>query len=122
MKNNIFETVLIIGMGLIGSSIARAIKKNKISSKIYGLDTNKNVLEKCKELDLLSDSKNDIEDFPFQFDLVIICSPLGTYKEVFASLNSFVNKFTLVTDVGSTKFCVQEDFKNYCNKLYRYGE
>ena len=77
MKNNIFETVLIIGMGLIGSSIARAIKKNKISSKIYGLDTNKNVLEKCKELDLLSDSKNDIEDFPFQVDLVIICSPLG---------------------------------------------
>ena len=115
MKNNIFDTVLIIGIGLIGSSIARAIKKNKISSKIYGLDINKNVLEKCKELNILSDSKNDIKDFPFQFDLIIICSPLSSYKKIFASLNTFVNKFTLVTDVGSTKFCVQEDFKNHCD-------
>ena len=77
MKNNIFDTVLIIGIGLIGSSIARAIKKNKISSKIYGLDINKNVLEKCKEfgissVELGSNHKHDrsfdyLHEYKFQY-------------------------------------------------------
>ena len=49
------ERILIIGVGLIGSSIARAIKKYNISQEIYGLDSNENVLEKSAELQILSD-------------------------------------------------------------------
>ena len=45
MKKNKFKSVLIIGMGLIGSSISRAFKEKKISDKIYGLDSNIDVLD-----------------------------------------------------------------------------
>ena len=45
------------------------------------------------------------------FDLIIICSPLSTYKEIFSSLNQFVTQPTYVTDVGSTKVSVIQDFK-----------
>ena len=112
--NNSFNNILIIGMGLIGSSIARAIKKNKISSNVYGLDLDQEVLANCNRLGILTESKKDLEEYSFQFDLIIICSPLGTYKKIFSSLNKFVKQSTLITDVGSTKVSVIKDYKDCC--------
>ena len=110
-----YEKILIIGFGLIGSSIARSIKKYKISQEIYGLDINQNVLKKSSELQIVSESRKNIEDFSDQFDLIVICSPVGTYKDIFSSLDKFVKKQTLVTDVGSTKISVIDDFKKNCS-------
>ena len=112
MTNNLFNKILIIGVGLIGSSIARAIKEYSVSSNIYGIDKSEKVIAKCKQLDLLDDIKKNIDEFSFQFDLIIVASPLGTYKEIFLSLNNFINKDTLITDVGSAKVCVIKDFED----------
>ena len=112
MTNNLFNKVLIIGVGLIGSSIARAIKEYSVSSNIYGIDKSEKVIAKCKQLDLLDDIKKNIDEFSFQFDLIIVASPLGTYKEIFLTLNNFINKDTLITDVGSAKVCVIKDFED----------
>ena len=112
MVNIKFNSILIIGTGLIGSSLARAIKENKISKEIYGIDTNKDNLKKCKKLNLFSKSSDSLSSFFIQFDLIVICSPLSTYKKIFKNLNTYVNKDTLVTDVGSTKMSVIKDFKN----------
>ena len=118
MNNIIFDKILIIGVGLIGSSIARAIKKNNVSKKIYGLDISKENLKKCNELDIIDHSCEKIENFSFQFDIIVICSPLGTYQKIFKDLNTFITDDTIVTDVGSTKVNVIEDFKNNCNNRY----
>ena len=116
-----FDKILIIGVGLIGSSIARALKEKNPVSEIYGLDKSQEVLSKCKDLNILTDSKENIDDFSIQFDLIIICSPLSTYNEIFASINNFITKHTLITDVGSTKISVIEDFnKNYTNKFIEF--
>ena len=96
MAKFIFQKTLIIGVGLIGSSIARALREHDISSEIHGVDTSADVLAKCNNLNILSSGKNDLKDFSCQFDLIIICSPLSTYKNIFASLNNFVKKTTLV--------------------------
>jgi len=106
-----FDSVLIIGVGLIGSSLARAIREYDLAKKIYGLDTSRTNLAKCKELEILSKGADSLDSFSEQFDLVIICSPLSTYKSIFASLNSYIKQDTLVTDVGSTKMSVIRDFK-----------
>jgi len=105
-----FDSVLIIGMGLIGSSLSRALYKNQLANCIYGLEINQNFINKCVELNLVVQVENDINKFRNQFDLIIICSPLGSYKEIFSSLNQFISKPTLVTDVGSTKLSVVKDF------------
>ena len=97
MTNNIYKKILIIGVGLIGSSIARGIKKHNICSEIYGIDKNEEVISKCEELKILNDIKKNINEFSIQFDLIIICVPLNAYKEVFMSLCNYINKFTLVT-------------------------
>ena len=54
MADFLFHKSLIIGVGLIGSSIARALRKYKISSEIYGIDSNADVLEKCNHLNILT--------------------------------------------------------------------
>ena len=115
MTNFIFQKTLIIGVGLIGSSIARALREHGISLEIYGVDSSSDVLEKCNNLNILSSGKKDINDFSCQFDLIIICSPLSTYKKIFSSLNDFVKKSTLVTDVGSTKVSVIQDYQDTCS-------
>ena len=48
-----FNSVLIIGMGLIGSSISRAVIENQVTKNVYGLDSDDNVIKKCQELNLL---------------------------------------------------------------------
>ena len=110
-----FNSVLIIGMGLIGSSIARALYENNITSNIFGLDSNMDVIKKCLELDILLKGETDINNFSEQFDLIIICTPLNSYKNIFSYLNNYVSEDTLLTDVGSTKVSVIEDFNNHVN-------
>ena len=106
-----FKSILIIGVGLIGSSLARAIKEHDLSEDIYGIDSNLENLKKCEELKIVKKISDNINNFSNQFDLILICSPLNTYKNIFRDLNSFVIKDTLVTDVGSTKMSVINDFK-----------
>ncbi len=115
MTNFLFNNTLIVGVGLIGSAIARALRKHDISSEIHGIDDNPDVLEKCKDLNILTSGKKNLKNFNNQFDLIIICSPLSTYKTIFSSLNNFVKQPTLVTDVGSTKVSVIQDYKDFCN-------
>ena len=115
MTNFLFNRSLIIGVGLIGSSIARALRKHSISAEIHGIDSNNEVIAKCEDLNILTSSKKNIKHFSTQFDLIIICSPLSTYKKIFSSINNFITQPTLVTDVGSTKVSVIQDYKYTCN-------
>ena len=106
-----FNSVLIIGMGLIGSSISRALIENNVANNVYGLDSDDKVIKKCENLNLLIQGETDINKFKLQFDLIIICTPLSTYRDIFNSLKTFVKKATLITDVGSTKMSTIKDFK-----------
>ena len=72
MGNFIFQKTLIIGVGLIGSSIARAMREHNIAYEIHGMDTNVEVLKKCNELNILTSSKQNLNDFSDQFNLIII--------------------------------------------------
>ena len=111
MTNIRFNSILIIGIGLIGSSLARAIKENDIAKNIYGLDNSLNNLRKCDELMLLSRGESSLNNFSEQFDMVIICSPLSTYEKIFSDLNNYISQDTLITDVGSTKTSVIKNYK-----------
>ena len=110
MNNIKFNSVLIVGVGLIGSSLARAIRENNLAKNIYGLDNNLDNLQKCNHLQILSKGSTFLDSYSEQFDLILICSPLSTYKKIFEDLNSYITKDTLVTDVGSTKMSVIKDF------------
>ena len=113
-----FNSVLIVGMGLIGSSISRALIEKDVANNVYGLDCNDNVIKKCQNLNLLTQGETDLKKFDIQFDLIVICTPLSSYKNIFTSLTEFVSKPTLVTDVGSTKMSTIKDFTNVVSNKY----
>ena len=105
------RSVLIIGMGLIGSSIARAITEKKLAENIFAVDPKQEVVNKCIELNLVKEIKKNLDEYNQQFDLIFICTPLSKYNDIFFNLNKYVNQNTLLTDVGSTKISVIADFK-----------
>ena len=113
-----YNSVLIIGMGLIGSSISRALVEHNVANSVYGLDTDDKIIKKCQELNLLVQGELSLKKFDLQFDLIIVCTPLSSYKKIFSSLSDFVSQPTLITDVGSTKMSTINDFKNTVANKY----
>tara|TARA_B100000941_G_C28429626_1_gene513460 strand:- start:37 stop:918 length:882 start_codon:yes stop_codon:yes gene_type:complete len=98
-----FKKILIIGCGLIGSSILKSSIKNKISKNIYVNEKskiNKKIIKKIdKKIKFINNLNKDIEDM----DFIIICTPMSEYNFIFSKLNSLVFKKTIITEVGSTK-------------------
>ena len=110
MTNINFKSVVIIGLGLIGSSLARAIKEKEVSKTIYGIDTNEKNINKCLNLKIISKGEKSLADLKEQTDLIIICSPLSTYKEIFFQLEKC---FLLTHEV---LFCLLS--KNFLQNLF----
>ena len=106
-----FDSVLIIGMGLMGSSIAKAIHLKKLANNVYGMDKDPEVIKKCQEMNIVVKIEDNISKFECEFDFIIIATPLSTYKAIFSSINNYVTKPTLLSDIGSTKLSVINDYK-----------
>ncbi len=98
-----FKKVLIIGCGLIGSSILRAINSKKLSKKTFVLEKSKKNISKIKKIKsnckFIKSINREISDV----DLVIICTPMSQYKKIIEKLNKSLKAGCLITDVGSTK-------------------
>ena len=98
-----FKKVCIIGCGLIGSSIARAIKKNNLSSKIVSSNRSDSVNKKVIELKIVDDSSSDTKKMAQESDLIIIATPLSSYGDVISKIKDSLQNGAILTDVGSVK-------------------
>lgn len=107
-----FEKISIIGCGLIGSSLARAIKKNKLAKKLTIVDKDKRVCDTVLSLGLADKISTKIEDGIKETDLVIVCVPVGAYTSVALHLNN-LKAGAIVTDVGSVKQSIIDDLKRH---------
>ena len=98
-----FNTISIIGCGLIGSSILRAIQKKNLAKKIKTFDLSKEVNTFLKKENIFTDISNDIRECVKDSDLIIIATPLSSYKEIILSIKEDLKKGTILTDTGSVK-------------------
>jgi len=115
-----FKNILIIGFGMIGSSIARTVLKKNKSTKIFAFDKSPNLKirinkSKLKRVKVLK-SLNEIKDQ--NIDFIIICTPMLQYQSIFKKLNDIDLQQTIVTDVGSTKVNIE---KIYIQKKYQFN-
>ena len=97
------KNILIIGCGLIGSSILRAVHSQKASKNIYIFEKSKKNISIIKKLKISCKIINKIENISVNFDLIILCTPMSQYSRIILKLNKFITKQTILTDVGSTK-------------------
>ena len=98
-----FKKVLIIGCGLIGSSILRAVHSKKLSKKILVLEKSKKNISKIKRIKSNCKFIKSINSEVSDVDLVILCTPMSQYKNIIEKLNKILKENCLITDVGSTK-------------------
>ena len=98
-----FKKILIVGCGLIGSSILRATIKKKISKKIFILEKSNKHIKQIKKLRLNCEVLKDYQKQIPNMDMIIICVHLGEYLKIFNKIEKYINKNTIVTDVGSAK-------------------
>ena len=97
-----FNKISIIGCGLIGSQILRAAEEKKLASKISAYDKSTNVTDYLKKNFSVEICKN-ISDVAKNSDLIIIASPLSSYKEILLSIQSSLKDNAILTDTGSAK-------------------
>ena len=98
-----FDIISIIGCGLIGSSILRAVKNKKIAKEIRIFDHSKEVTAYIKKENICANISNDIRDCVINSDLIIIATPLSSYKEIILSIKNSLKKDAILTDTGSVK-------------------
>ena len=98
-----FKKICIIGCGLIGSSLARAIKKNNLAEKIVSSNRSDALNKKVIELKIVDDSSSDTKKMVDGSDLVVIATPLSSYEDVISKIKNSLKDGVILTDVGSVK-------------------
>jgi len=107
-----FNRVSIIGCGLIGSSILRALNEKKIVNEVSVHDKSEGVLSYIKKENLCGKATNDISKCVKDSDLVIIAAPLSSYKEIILSMKNHLKENAILTDTGSVKKEVNKIIEN----------
>ena len=97
------NNILIIGCGLLGSSLLRRIHKKKIVSKIFVYEKSKKNINKFKKLKLPGTLIKKPENVVSQSKLIIICTPMSEYKKIILKMNKNFQSKNIITDVGSSK-------------------
>ena len=106
-----FNKISIIGCGLIGSSILRAVEQKKLTTKVSVFDKSSKVNDYLKN-NFSVEICNNISDVVNDADLVIIASPLSSYKEILLSIQSNLKENVILTDTGSAKKEVNKIISN----------
>ena len=111
-----FKNILIIGCGMIGSSILRGVISQKLCKKVYVYEKNikyqKQIKKINKKIILIKKLDKKIRDM----DLVVISTPMSEYQKIILKLNKNLNNKTLITDVGSTRGNISKLIKEKLSK------
>ena len=103
-----FSHIAIVGLGLIGSSIARAVRHAMPEVHMTGYDRNHDVRERAAALDLCDNHLTDFGPELGDAQLIILCVPVGAMADAAQAMRPHLNAHAIVSDVGSCKASVVE--------------
>jgi len=109
MSEHRVDTVCIIGTGLIGGSLALAIRQAGFCREITGAGRTEETLIKAVELGVIDRYDTSISNAAQNADIVVVCVPLGAMHAVFEQINLAEIEHTIITDAGSAKQSVIDD-------------
>ena len=111
------DRLCVVGVGLIGGSVARALRKHNCVKHITGTGRNTETLEKAVALGVIDNYATDIQEAAQNADVVLVAVPLSAMPAVFEKLKPVLNDKTIVTDTGSAKQSVIRDLFNINDDL-----
>ena len=110
------KNILIIGCGLLGSSVLRSIHKNKLADKIYIYEKSKKNISRIKNLKLPGKVVSSLKEAVTKSNFIIFCTPMSEYKNIIMKINNYISPNTLITDVGSSKIESSKIIKKFLKK------
>jgi cyclohexadieny/prephenate dehydrogenase len=113
MTAPLFDTVCFVGIGLINSSIARAVRQEGLARRLVTLDTSAKARQTALELGVADAASDDPAAVVPGADLVIIGTPVGAVETVARTIGPHLSAGAIVSDVGSVKIAVIRDVTPY---------
>src|SRR4051794_6168149 len=98
-----WDTVAIIGVGLIGGSIGLALRERKLARQIVGIGRRPESLEKALSLGCVSQISTSIAEGVKQAEIVVVCTPVESIAQQVAESAAAAPAGCVITDAGSTK-------------------
>ena len=102
------KNILLIGCGLLGSSLLRKINSKKIANKVFVYEKSQKHISQIKKLRIGGTVIKNLAEGIKKSDLIIFCTPMSSYKDLILKMNRYLTPKHVITDVGSSK---QESFK-----------
>jgi cyclohexadieny/prephenate dehydrogenase len=112
----LFDRVVLVGLGLIGSSLARVIKRERIARELIACDADAGVRAKVNELGLADAVEADVARAVAGADLVVVCTPVSTYAALGAAIGPKLKRGAILSDVGSVKQVAIDAFGPHLRK------
>ncbi|MCB9757872.1 MAG: prephenate dehydrogenase/arogenate dehydrogenase family protein [Candidatus Omnitrophica bacterium] len=122
LRPTLFRKVTIIGLGLIGGSLAKAIKDNRLAKEIVGLSQGQQTLTTALKEGIIDQGYHDISKAVANADLVVLATPVGAITGMLSSIGPHLRRGCIVTDVGSSKQLIVAAAQKYLpNNVYFVG-
>ena len=102
----LFNHIAIIGLGLIGGSLAQVVRNKKLAQRVTALGRNPERLQKARQLGLVDDYAVEFDRGLADVDLVVIATPVGIIVELAQAVAPHLKPGTIITDVGSVKAAI----------------
>ena len=102
----LFDRIALIGIGNLGSSIARAVRSRGLAGSVVAADQSAEARARAAELDLADGFFADPADAARGADVVVICTPIGTYGAIAEAIAPHLKPGAVLTDIGSVKQAV----------------
>ena len=115
--NNKINKTLIIGLGLIGGSLAKALKINREFGQVIGYDRDPEETQKGLDIGVVDIAAESLAEAVEEADLIVLAVPVKAMEKVLVDIAPFISEETLITDVGSTKANVVDAAKRVFSTL-----
>jgi len=109
--------ITIIGVGLIGGSLARALKSNNLANIVFGYGRDQNRLEAATKEGIIDQYSTDLKIAVDGADIVVIATPVGSFEPLLYDLKPLITQHMIVTDVGSTKSSIANSAKHILDEM-----
>jgi len=113
----LFNSVLVIGVGLIGGSFAKGIRQRQLANEVVGFGFHEKKLQKAVALGVLDRYEMHLQTAVAQADLILLAVPLGAMTSILTALKPYLSEDTVLTDAGSAKKSVLEAVKQVFGQL-----
>ena len=113
------DNVLVIGVGLIGGSLATVLRESNQFEKVTGYGRNQEKLDKALEMKVIDHTSSDLTSAASSADLIILAVPISITLDVISFLADIISKDTIITDVGSVKKNIVSSAKEKLGKNFK---